>query len=539
MRSENGWWVNLQECGRMLTDAESLQDRSVFESDICIVGAGVAGLLLADSLSEQNLRIHVLEGGGSVLEDRSQNLYQVQHEQLIHDGATNGRFRVYGGSSTRWGGQLLPFSSEVFNKRPWRSAESWPISPADIYRYEVAVHNIMGVNDLPFFDDSDNELNFRELNELVPQVRARFSKWTPFRRRNLRNTLGKKIEKKPNARLFLHANVTEIRLEPKGERVASLLVKDYQGRKFEFKARYFVLAASTIEVVRLLLNSKQCSQSGIANKHGLVGKKIHDHLSLTVGEIVYGGHKDWEKRFAPWYRRKTLHTPKLEASADLIEQNQWNDVMLHFMFDTSMSHFESLRNLLQSMQRRQFDYRGMTKALKSIPHFSDFIRVGYGAMCKNRRLLPENSKIILRVDAEQLPVDSNYIALSDSRDALGMPIAKLNWNIGQNELRTLSEFYRYCKQNWKDEFGIVQWVEFKDLAEIKKGVVDVFHLMGGTQMGTDESRSVVDGNLKVHGIENLYVSSCSVYPAGGTSNPTYTLMCLCLRLAEQLKALLR
>jgi choline dehydrogenase-like flavoprotein len=56
-------------------------------------------------------------------------------------------------------------------------------------------------------------------------------------------------------------------------------------------------------------------------------------------------------------------------------------------------------------------------------------------------------------------------------------------------------------------------------------------------MGTDPAASVVDATLKVHGLTNLYVASCAVYPSGGSSNPTFTLMALTLRLADHLRGL--
>ena len=63
---------------------------------------------------------------------------------------------------------------------------------------------------------------------------------------------------------------------------------------------------------------------------------------------------------------------------------------------------------------------------------------------------------------------------------------------------------------------------------------DTNHAMGGTCMGTDPASSVVDRNLKVHGVSNLFVASCSVYPTGGCANPTFTLMALALRLGDHL-----
>jgi choline dehydrogenase-like flavoprotein len=60
-------------------------------------------------------------------------------------------------------------------------------------------------------------------------------------------------------------------------------------------------------------------------------------------------------------------------------------------------------------------------------------------------------------------------------------------------------------------------------------------MMGGTRMGVDPATSVVDSSLKIHGLENLYVVSCSVFPTGGSSNPTFTMMALALRLTDRLQ----
>ena len=59
--------------------------------------------------------------------------------------------------------------------------------------------------------------------------------------------------------------------------------------------------------------------------------------------------------------------------------------------------------------------------------------------------------------------------------------------------------------------------------------------MGGTRMAANPGQGVVDAQLRVHGLDNLFVASCSVFPTGGSSNPTLTLMQLTLRLAERIR----
>ena len=60
------------------------------------------------------------------------------------------------------------------------------------------------------------------------------------------------------------------------------------------------------------------------------------------------------------------------------------------------------------------------------------------------------------------------------------------------------------------------------------------HHLGGTNMGKDKSKSVVDSNLKVHDIKNLYIAGSSSFATSGYTNPTYTIVQLSLRLADEL-----
>src|SRR5476649_1862888 len=91
---------------------EIIPSGTQFQSEICIVGAGVAGLLLAQKLADDGIEVHLLEAGGEDLEQRSQDLYQGEMRGALHTGTTEGRFRTFGGSSTRWAGQLLPYPDE-------------------------------------------------------------------------------------------------------------------------------------------------------------------------------------------------------------------------------------------------------------------------------------------------------------------------------------------------------------------------------------------------------------------------------------------
>jgi choline dehydrogenase-like flavoprotein len=69
-------------------------------------------------------------------------------------------------------------------------------------------------------------------------------------------------------------------------------------------------------------------------------------------------------------------------------------------------------------------------------------------------------------------------------------------------------------------------------------VVDAAHQMGTARMHESPQFGVVDPACRVHGIDNLYVGSSAVFPTGGHSNPTLTILALCIRIADALKEIL-
>jgi choline dehydrogenase-like flavoprotein len=69
-------------------------------------------------------------------------------------------------------------------------------------------------------------------------------------------------------------------------------------------------------------------------------------------------------------------------------------------------------------------------------------------------------------------------------------------------------------------------------------LIGTWHHLGTTRMHPDPRRGVVDGNSRVHGMENLFVAGGSVFPAAGSAAPTLTIVQLALRLGAYLSALL-
>ena len=137
----------------MIINFDDLDDDDILKPDICIIGSGVAGLSLAKEFLDSDVKVLVLEGGGKKDEVRSQKLYGSKVVGLEHDGVHNGRFRVYGGSSTRWGGQLMTSRKEDLDKKPYLPYSGWPISFDDVEKYYDRAEAIMRVNDKSYEND--------------------------------------------------------------------------------------------------------------------------------------------------------------------------------------------------------------------------------------------------------------------------------------------------------------------------------------------------------------------------------------------------
>jgi choline dehydrogenase-like flavoprotein len=127
--------------------------------------------------------------------------------------------------------------------------------------------------------------------------------------------------------------------------------------------------------------------------------------------------------------------------------------------------------------------------------------------------------------------------LSDRRDVLGHPLARLEWSIGELDRRTGRALHATLDEDFRARgFGRVAsplLVGSDDPWPIAR---DASHHMGTTRMGIDPSTSVVDADCRVHGIENLFVAGSSVFATAGYANPTLTIVALALRLGDHLSA---
>jgi len=530
----------------LLVDLEELKAPSApIRKKVCIIGAGLAGHTLAQSLAAAGIDDAPLEAGGRNPEERSQVLSHARMPRLTHTGTTEGRFRLLGGSTTRWGGQLLPYTPEILQPPPSLPSYGWPIALDEVAPYYPVAQNLLNADDYPYDARPFLEAFHRPIPPLLgelSELRARFSKCAPHSRRNVGTTLGKDLERGTATTLYLHANLTELLLSPNGDCIEAALVRNYAGTKFRFEADHFVLSTGTIETSRLLLASRSVNPKGVGNTHDQVGRYFHDHVSLPAAILTGPARKLFLESFGPFLHRGTAHTIKFEAPTALRERLNLLAVMAHIIIhEPEDSGVSVVRSLLRTVQQRNFK-DAILHELPKVPRASvEVAALAATAQLHKRRYASPRAAVTLCLDSEQFPLADTRIRLDDELDHLGMPKTVVDWTVSDHDLKTLRTFATYLRERFAT-LGLqgVNWrAEIFDPAAEITGITDTYHPMGGCRMGTNPRESVVDANLTVHGIPNLSLATAAVYPAGGSSNPSFTIMALALRLADRLKTQLK
>src|SRR5690606_4691315 len=134
---------------RMIEDFREGQESRTYEADVCVVGAGPAGIAIAHALAGTRHRVCLLESGGLHCEDDAQALLEGASvgEPGLHPA--HSRLRVYGGSCRLWGGGCIPLAPGEFEARAWVPHSGWPIDYQALEPYYRYASANCGLDDLP------------------------------------------------------------------------------------------------------------------------------------------------------------------------------------------------------------------------------------------------------------------------------------------------------------------------------------------------------------------------------------------------------
>ena len=524
----------------MIEDFNKFNDGSSFAADICIIGAGAAGITIAREFVGTRRKIVVLEGGGFAPEPDSQKLFESEVVGLPHASIHDGRARIFGGTTTLWGGQALRFEDFDFKVRSWVPHSGWPIPNKTLDPYYERAERVLQIDAHISFQELCTSFGIEPPAFDPNRLRMECSRWSP--KPNFGKSYREELKKSPNISILLHANVTAIVTNQIANAVESIEFKTLGGKKGIAKAQFYVICCGGIETARLLLASNRIESNGVGNRNDLVGRYFQEHIHVNYGNVLTKQRTHLQDLFESFFIGGLKYAPLVTLTQGTQVEKQLLSIHGMVVFEPAPdSGIAAMKKLFRAMIGRSFSNVAELRRLlgRSMANPGELLRLAYRLYVQKRAATPNQGPILFGAQCEMAPNPDSRVMLSEARDILGMPRVRLDWRLGELERRTISEFVKTLASEFErlglGSFDLRQAAFLDDPSAWVERAHDSAHHMGTTRMHETPQLGVVDPHCQVHGIANLYIGSSAVFPTSARSNPTLTILALCIRIADRLK----
>lgn len=272
----------------MFADAGSVTEGSTLDTDVCIVGAGPAGITLATQLEDAGVRTLVLEGGGLDRERAAEEPLRGERAGYPYPPLHRARVRAFGGTSRHWPPQTAmltrPLDPIDFEARAAVPHSGWPFDHRHLGPFYERAHDLCRLPrpdyDVGLWTEEGEAPRLPLPEALVDTAIMRMAPPDAFTQQQAR------LRSSRDVTVLLHATVVEICTGPTADRVDRLRVAREPGRTFGVTARCYVLASGGLDTPRLLLHSRERWRDGLGNAHGLVGRFFMEHLGARAGVLL-------------------------------------------------------------------------------------------------------------------------------------------------------------------------------------------------------------------------------------------------------------
>lgn len=527
--------------------------------DVCIVGSGVGGGVMAAELSAAGMSVVVLERGDEksaadfMAQDELTNIVRqdffaadYQESQRSHSGerAQPGKYsllaQTLGGSTVHWGAWSWRYRpdemQQLSREGPIEGAHvaDWPISYAELEPYYSRAEKVLGVSGLagsnPFEARRSGQYPnpphvYRPASRLI-ESGANALGLTPFPSPLAINSrsfggrakclnggqcsgFGCPVHAKAsslaiqlpaalatgNCQILTGARALEITLDEKG-RASGVLYRSRGGSEHLVRARQVIVACSSIASAQLLLLSRSSRfPNGLANSNDQVGRNLMCHVFSMVNFEMESESNH------------VIGPPGNVAIDDYHASNPERG------FSRGAVICEAIDPLPIGMALKAKNYlkgrrawgQPLSDYLESYPKFGGMIAIG-----------------------EDLPVNSNRVDLDpEHTDADGIPLSRITHTRHDNDFKLA----KYIEQRMVDiaEHGGALKTWATDYTQYKTASG---HIMGTCRMGDDPETSVLNRWCQTHEVDNLWVVDGSFFPTSGGYNPTLTIFANAYRVAE-------
>lgn len=509
-------WIDL--------DGSKSKHQSI-SADVCIIGAGAAGIYLAAELSKKDIDVVLIEAGPSKSVDSNTIGFSAIFNNNYYPGSVEGRSFGMGGTTSRWGGVLVPHTD-------YDLREGGIFNDAWIHIINIVKENTSDVlRALGRLQKSDFHsyplILLGSLGKKLEKtgLKLQSALHLPFLKKNLVYLLNKKNSAN---KVYFNAvvkswNVKKDSVEPS---IKSLLAVSKNHNELTVNANKFIITAGAIESARILLEIDKSTNHKVFDYRTAVGSYLSDHLSIKIASF---SPRDWQQIagvFGPRFNEDWMRTFRLLEG---VSPKSAPRAHVHFIFENEYPGFKIAKELLKAFQSRRMP---SIQFKDFIFAGSDFAKLAYSRLIKSTLYIPSGTQVHLQLDIEQSPCRINRVFLTDSLDMYGRNILAINWSITDLDLKFIEETSIRFISKWNSLNTILPNLEYIPLKDSDEKPYDAYHPVGTCRMGYD-AESTVDQNLKVRGLENAWVVSTGVLPSAGSANPTFTMLCMANHLAKQ------
>ena len=559
----------------MIEDLGTLSEDIDVEGELAIVGAGPAGIVVALEAASHGLSVVLLESGNRSFDPAVQDLSEAADwDRRRHAPLSLTVRRQVGGTSTIWGGRCVPYDPVDFAPRSFLGVPPWPIGYKDIQGFFQRACDWMVCGRAAF---STSELPHLP-SGIVPGFVDGSVLGSSLERWSLPTDFGKtyqeQLERSPHVRLLTGVTCTEIICPSEGSRAQHLECRTHAGGRVTVTAKAFVVACGGLESTRLLMSSSGPMGEQLGNRSGHLGRWYMAHVEGSIANVrfstpprqtAYGYERDTD---GVYVRRRFSFSEEYQRAHKLPNVVSWlgnpeipdarhGSGQLSFVYLALTSPLgprfapEVQRLSLTGAEIPGTPYGGATITSRR-SHLANIVRqpfstgrfmIDFGArrfLTKGRRVpgffaYNRHNSYPLQYHGEQLPNSTSIVGLSREADRLGRRklIVDLRFSPGDVDgiVRAHHHWDRYFRSLG---VGHLEYLH-QDLSQaVDQRLGGGFHQIGTTRMSASPSDGVVDQNLAVHGVPNVYVASSSTFVTSGQANSTFMLVAFALRLADHL-----
>ena len=479
----------------MIINLGELTDVSDLGSEVVVAGGGAVGITLAAALSDLDIGVTVLEAGGIDFNSYDPHQFEGQVDGLPYD-LLRSRQRSLGGATNRWFGWSRPLDDFVFENRSWISDAGWPFKAKELSSWYEKAHRFMK---LGRYDWDSTSVQKRIAPRTTPVSEFSDTVTSPLWRffpdpLQFQNQYADVLQR-DNVKVIVNAPVVDFELT-RGRATSAIVVAPSTTR-VKVPGNHFFLGMGGIENLRMLLVLQETARdAGIKlDRSGWLGRGWMEHPHVQTGALV---------------------VPDSIAAKELFLQSD-------FRMDGETRVVAGFGLTRETLKAERMPFASFSIFNPYSEESYPFQHIDAVREATSRLARSDSSVRSMHARSESRVARKSRVRVLAKKDRYGVPVTRLTWQINPRDYEDLYRAQRILAREF-DRLGI--GVIAEDPRPLSSRVEGGNHHIGGARMAKTSEKGVTNSYGQLFSIPNISVSGSALFPTGGFSNPTMTIVAM-------------